>query len=499
MKKQLLTAAMAAALGVVSFAGVSAEEEKVYRSADSWMYSTLNPHVDYQGWQEFSYGGTEMLCHIEPDGSLVPWLAESITPDEEAKVWTITLKEGVTFSDGDALTADMVILNLEDVAANNSRYGYLKNAVFEAADEKTLTVTLESPYLLLPNDLADPDTSIIKMGEGQDIDNAPVGTGPFVVESFTPEQEVVMVKNDRYWNGTPQIDRAVFTLVPEQDSQTMAMQNGEISMLYCPSAAAIEMFSADPDNYDIVYSATSRLYYYYLNCETLDENVRKAINMTLNADDFVTIMNGLVATANGPFLPESGFDNVTKPAIDPEGAKALLEEDGYVENSDGYYEKDGQVLSVRLCYYPARSLDKLAALLQEQLANIGIQADVMSYEDPDAGYVTTGDYDIGLYNVVGAPSGDPYYFLNLTLANPDYSAAGYEDAEVQKLLSLLATEPDSDQRAALANQIVQKAIDSNAYGYLGFVVKATVLKKGTANVGEDNPYHGGLNVNSVVG
>ena len=473
-------------------------QEKIYYAADSWMYPSLNPHIDYQGWMEIGYGNVEMLFHIEPDGSVVPWLAEDAESSEEGAVWTIHLKDNVVFSDGTKVDAAQVIANLEDIAEKNSRYGFLTGAQYEAADELTVVVTLEAPYYTLPNDLADPDASIIKMGEGEDLDLAPISTGAFKVTEFVPEQKVVLTKNENYWNGKPQIDGAVITYVPQQDSQTMAMQNGEISSLYSPSAEALEIFGADPENYDIVYSATSRLYMYYLNFETLEESQRKAIIQAVTVDDFATVMNGLVVPADGPFLPSTAFGKAEGAAHGIDEAKATLEADGYVLNDDGYYEKDGKVPELRLCYYPARSLDKLAALMQEQLKKAGIKAVPESHDDPDAEYVTTGDFEIGLYNLVSAPSGDPYYFLNLTMGDGAYNAGHYDNAEVKEMLAELSRESDIEKRAELANAMVQQAIDDNAYGYLGFVVKATVLKKGVSNVGEDNPYHGGLNVDSVM-
>ena len=361
-----------------------------------------------------------------------------------------------------------------------------------------MTVALTEPYLTLPNDLADPDTGIVKMGPEEDIDQKPITTGPFRVESFQPEKEVVMVKNEQYWNGEAQIDKAIFTYVPDPDTQLMAFQNGEASVLSSPTAAALEMLQKEPDRYTVCSAATSRLYFYYLNCKTLSEPVRKAINLAVDPEEFAQLMNGMVQTSAGPFLASAAYGKAEKPARDPEAARQALEADGYRLNQDGYYEKDGSVLSLQLCYYPARSLDKLAALMQQQLRQAGILAEVSGYEDPDSAYVTTGNFDIGLYNVVAAPSGDPYYFLDLTMGTGSYNAGGYENPEIRAMLQELAAEPDSGRRAELANKIVQTAIDDNAYGYIGHVKKITVLQKGVSQVGEDNPYHGGLNAESKM-
>ena len=474
------------------------QTEKIYKGVDSWMYATLNPHVDYQGWMIFGYGLIEMLFHIEPDGSVVPWLAESAECNDDATEWTIKLKDNVTFSDGTPLTADEVILNLEDIALKNSRFGYLTDAEYKAENNTTIIVTLKEGYRTFRNDLADPDTGIVLLGEGQDVDNAAIATGPYAVPSFTPEQKVVLVPNADYWNGEPKLDGAEITLVADQSKQTMAMQNGDVSALSDPSAEAMEIFGAEPDKYEIANAPTSRNYFYYLNCDTMDASVREAVVKAVSVDDFVTVMSGLVVAADGPFLPDAAFGKAPAVEHSTEAAKAVLEQAGFSLNGDGYYEKDGQELNFRLCYYPARSLDKLAALMQEQLSKAGIRTELKSYEDPDAGYVTTGDFDIGLYSCITAPSGDPYYFLDLTMGEGDYNAGNYQNAEVKELLSKLSNESDDAARAEIANKIVEIAVNDYAYGYLGFTVKATILKKGVKNIGEDNPYHGGLNVDSVI-
>lgn len=474
--------------------------EKVFRSADTWMYDSLDPHVDYQGWNTASYGVCETLFFMDDSSTLVPMLAVSGETPDDGTTWVIKLRDDVKFSDGDALTASIVIDNMKDIASKNGRYPYLETAEMEATNDTTVTIKLEKPYLTLLQDFSDPDTSLVKVGDGQDLVNAPVGTGPFVVESFKPAEEVVVVRNDNYWNGTAKIDRAEFTLVPDFDTQMMAMQDGELSVLNSPTAAALEVFSADPDNYSIVSIPTSRNLFFYLNCETLSDNVRKAINLAVNPDEIKTLMGDTVQLITGPFIDDMPYGKCTKPAHDLDAAKAAMEADGYTLNANGLYEKDGEVPTLRLYYYPSRSIDKISALVQEQLAAAGIQTELKSFDDPDAGYVTVHDFDIGMYSFSATPGGDPYYFLSLTMGkDSSYNGGNYQNDQVQALLDEMASEPDTAKRAELANQIVQLAIDDNAFGYLLVYNQISILRSGVSNVGENNPNHGGLNVNSTVG
>lgn len=476
----------------------SAAEENVFRSAETWMYDTLDPHVDYQGWNIIAYGLIETLFTLNEDSELEPQLAVSADTEDDGLTWTIELRDDVTFSDGDPMTAEIVADNLKDLAEKNGRYTYLADADISAEDDTHVVVKLEEPYMTLPQDLADPDTAIIKVDKKQDIENAPVCTGPFQVESFDPGAEVVVVRNDNYWNGKAKIDKAVFTYVPDFDTQMMAMQNGELSVLNSPTTAALDVFSKDSD-YEVVSVPTSRNLFYYLNCDRLSDNVRKAINLAVDSKALETLMNDTVTSISGPFISSMPYGKATKPATDPDAAKAALEADGYKLNSDGFYEKDGKVLDLDLCYYPSRSIDKMSALLQEQLEDVGIKTELKSFDDPDAGYVTIHDFDIGMYSCLAAPGGDPYYFLNTYVGDNDYNAGNYKNEEVTKMLKELSAEADNDKRAELANKIVQQAIDDNAYGFLIVYNQTVILKKGVSNVGENNPNFEGLNVNSVVG
>ena len=99
------------------------------------------------------------------------------------------------------------------------------------------------------------------------------------------------------------------------------------------------------------------------------------------------------------------------------------------------------------------------------------------FEDADGTYISTGDFDIGMYCMIAAPTADPYYFLNITMGEGQYyNCNGYVNADIQQLLAQLSTEPDASVRADLANQILQIAMDDNAYGFIALLSKVTVMK-----------------------
>ncbi len=461
--------------------------EKILHTAASFAYPSLDVHKEYYGWYTSIYGISEALFKMDENMNAAPCLAENAVAD--GSKWTITLKEGVAFSNGNPLTADMVIRNLQRLAAENSRFAYVGDFTMTAQDDKTIVIDTGDVYPTLKNDLASPEFGMIDLDATTDFDNAPICTGPFVISEFVPEGDVTVTKNEEYWGGDVKLDGAVFYYMQEDDPKLLAMQSGEIDCYNSVSSAALEIYNQSPDLYDVVSIPGARLQFYILNENTLDNAVREAINLTVDKDKIAAYLSGTVSAAVGPFNPSAAYGKVTVPAVDTAKAKELLESDGYTLGADGIYEKNGEKLSINICYYSARSLDTLAILIQEQLKEIGIDSTLTVEEDPDATYIATADFDLALYCMIADKAGDPLYFIDSTLAEGAYyNVAGFKNDECQKMIEQLRVETDTKTRADLANKIVQIAIDDNAFGYVGLFNNTTVLRKGVSGFAEYIPF-----------
>lgn len=475
------------ACGAKTDGGQTASGGKILNVAASFAYPSLDAHKEYYGWYTSIYGVTEALFKMGDDSTAQPCLAADASAD--GKTWTVTLRDGICFSNGGAVTAEMVARNLQRAAEVNERFAFLADYTITATDEKTLTITTPEISPTLKNDLASPELGILDLDNTADFDNAPVGTGPFVITSFEPEGTVQVARNDNYWGGDVTLDGAVFYYMQDDDTKLMAMQNGEVDCCTGVSAAAMAVFEREPDTYRIVSVPATRLQFYILNENRLDDAVRAAVNLTVDRDAIAAYLNGTVTAANGPFGAATAYGKVTVPAVDTDRAKALLEADGYTLNADGVYEKDGRELSLNIAYYAARSLDTLATLIQEQLKNVGIASTLTVAEDPDSTYIATADFDLALYCMIADKSGDPYYFIDSTLRNGAYfNVGGFESSECEALIDQLRYETDTSRRAALANGIVQLAIDDNAFGYVGLFNKTTVLRPGVSGFAETCPF-----------
>ncbi len=494
MRKRI-TALSLALIMLLSLAACGADgkdtkaEEKILRVAESFAYPSLDAHKEYYGWYTSIYGITEALFKMGDDSSVQPCLAEKAEVSGDGLTWTVTLKDGICFSNGSAVTADTVIENLKRTGEVNLRFAQFKDYDYKAVSESVFTITTGEVYPTLVNDLASPEMAIMDLDATEDIDKAPVATGPFVIKSFVPEGTVEVSRNDNYWGGEVKLDGAVFYYMQDDESKLLAMQNGEIDCYTSVTAAAKEIYEASPEKYTVTDIPATRLQFYMLNQSRLGDELRKAINLTVDCDAIAAYLNGTVTAAAGPFGTAAAYGKVTKPAADTAAAKAAIEQAGYTLGADGIYEKDGKELTLNICYYPARSLDSLALLIQEQLKAVGISSTLTLQEDADATYILSGDYDIALYCMIADKNGDPYYFIDTVLRPGGYwASAGFESSEAEELINKLQAETDADERAALANEIVQLAIDDNAIGCVGLFNNITVSAKNVSGIYETCPF-----------
>ena len=459
--------AFAACSGTETAEKDDAANTKFLNLAANFAYPSLDTHKEYYGWYTSIYGITEGLFKLGDDMSVQPVLAEKC--EANGNEWIITLKDGIKFSNGNPVTSEVVIKNIQRVASVNERFSYFGEYTYKYVDDKTFSVFCPEVYPILPNDLASPEFGIIDIDHITDFDKAIIGTGPFTIK---------------------ELDGAKFFYMQEDEPKLMAMQSGEIQGYDSVTADAFEIFKKDPSKYALTDIPGTRLQFYILNKNRLSDNVRKAINGTVDKQAIADYLKGTVSATDGPFNSSAAYGKVNGvQKIDTAAAKALIEQDGYTMGASGIYEKDGQPLKINIAYYAARSLDTLATLIQSQLKAIGIDSTLTVEEDPDATYIKTGDFDLALYCMISDKSGDPYYFIDSTLRNGSYyDCGGFDSDQCEALINQLEHETDVAKRAELANQIVQIAIDDNAFGYVGLFNKITCLQPGITGYANNNPF-----------
>ena len=463
-------------------------EPKIFKTVESFPYPSLDLQKDYYSWHNQFYGISESLFKINDDLSISPWLAEGIEIAEN--VATVTLKDGVCFSNGNPVTTAAVVKSLQRLMEVNNRYAYMAEWTFETPDDKTLVITTPAVYPTIVNDLANPETGIIDIDGTTDFDNNPICTGPFVVKEFVPEGDLTVERNVNYWGGEVKLDGAVFYAMGDEAAKLLAMQNGEIDGYVDIAAASKEIYAAEPDKYTVTTIPTERRTFALLNSAKLSDSVREAICIGIDKESLALYLNGLVSPAVGAFSASAAYGSVTAPATDVAKAKQVLEADGYTLNAaTNVYEKDGNPLTVTISCYAKRSIDTIAVLMQEQLKAIGITTEVAIVEDPDGTYISNKDFDIGLYNMITDKTGDPLTFITGAVQSGVYlDVCGFGNSDTDALIEQLRYAIGSDARAALANQIMEQVYAANDYLFLVTYNKNTVLRAGASGLSETSPF-----------
>lgn len=482
----LLAAVMLLVLGACGNSGKSAN--KTITIAVPYAYDSLDTHKDFQGWYTSIYGLTESLFKMSDEGEVEPCLAKSAKQD--GRIWTIRLNKKARFSNGDPVTSAMVARNLRRAAKVNNQFKPLGTYTYGTDKKYTLTVKTPQPVPTLKNTLTSPCLGILDLDATKNPDASIVATGPFTILQFNPGGNVSVIRNENYWDGKVKLAGANFYYAKQDAPKLLGMRLGQFDAVTNVTPDALTAYRQDPDHYQVKSVPGSRLLYFYLNQKTLDGNVRKAINGYLNKDYVEKFLHNTITRTNGPFSPGLPYGKAKGPdKLSKVDCQKLLEKSGYSLGSDGIFEKDGTPLKIRISTYGSYSFDALAELMQKQLRNIGIDSTVIVAESPDASYMKTGDFDIAFYSLIPDKENDPFDFLQKTMGKGgSRNACGYGNSKTENLLWELRGEESPAKRARLANQLVQLAIDSNSFGYIGLMNKITVLRNGVSKISETSPY-----------
>lgn len=499
MKKRL-TAVLAVCLALCMLAGCSGgtQQDKETTSTETGAKKTfifgdttfnaeneeadVNPHNTYAGWACIRYGIGETLFRYSDTMEIEPWLAESYELVDEL-TWKITLRDDVSFTSGRKMDGQAVKECLEHLIEVHERAKGDLMIDTITAEGQTVTIKTTEPKPAFLNYISDPYGCIIDMEAGITEDGIVSGTGPYKVTSLVTDDHLNLVKNEDYWDGEPKIDEITVRTISDGDTLTMALQSGEIDAAYGMPYASYPIF--ENENFTFSSTATSRAFFAWMNFEssvTQDPAVRKAIAMGIDKDGFVeTLLDGNGYPAVGVY-PDSftfGGQNVTTETYDPEGAKEILEQAGWVDSDgDGIREKDGQKLTIRWLTYPSRQeLPLLAESAQATLKEIGIEVVINCTADNNTIRKDSTAWDVYASAMVTAPTGDPeYFFTSCCLDSSAVNNGHYHSDKLEELAVKLADTFDVDERGELAVQMQQTILDDNAYVFCSHLRMSMISK-----------------------
>ena len=500
MKKWQKLAALALgvclSLGVMAGCGndkaASTGGQKVLTIGDTTFNSSneepdVNPHNAYAGWACIRYGVGETLVRYTDNMEIQPWLAVKWENLDEL-TWKFTLRDNVTFSSGRKLDAAAVKQCFEHLVANNKRAAQnLKIASMEANGmELIIKTTKPKPALL--NYLGDPYGCIIDVDAG--FENGLVaGTGPYIATDMKTDDHLTLKKNENYWGGTPKLDKITIRTITDGNTLSNALQSGEVQAAYGMAYESYPLFRND--KYTISQISTSRCFFGKMNFDPdsvcADPAVRQAISMGIDKENFVNkLLDGNGFPANGVFPagPAFGGDKVKAENFDPEGAKKVLENAGWIDtDGDGTREKNGKKLVVKWLTYPSRQeLPLLAESAQATLKDIGIEVDINSTADNNQVVKDPKAWDIYAMANVQAPTGDPeYWFTVFATSDATKNQGKYNSPRLDELENQLSHEFDISKRAELALAMQQTVLDDHAFVFCSFLKMSMISKFNVKN------------------
>jgi peptide/nickel transport system substrate-binding protein len=202
----------------------------------------------------------EGLTRFAPDGSVIPGLAESWDISEDGLTYTFNLREGVTFHDGSAMTAEDVVFSLDRARAEDSTNAqkplFAGIESVEAVDDTTVVVTLTAPDGAFPFKMAWGDAVIVDPASAETNATNPVGTGPFRFSEWVQGDRVEIVRNDDYWGEPVALEAATFQFISDPNAAFAAMMSGDIDAFpNFPAPETLAQFEANPQ-FTVVVGST---------------------------------------------------------------------------------------------------------------------------------------------------------------------------------------------------------------------------------------------------
>ena len=421
----------------------------------------------------------ESLFDLTNEGEIVPRLATGYEVSADELEWTFFIREGVTFTDGTPLTAEIVRGSMERLWNPDNAFAYrfliAQVTEMEAVDDYTFVMRLDEPFAPLLFHMTHTFTSIMNPAAieaaGEAVVEQPVGTGPFMLGSWDRNTSLEIVRNDDYWGDNATVEAVRFLVVPEGTSRMALIEAGEAHIAERVPPQDMARIDAHPEITVTIEPSVRTAYVYFNQFQEPFGNVlvRRAINHAVNKDEIVEfVLGGLGRVSDAPISPEIfGYSPIGTYAYDPELARQLLAEAGFPDGfSTTLYAPTGRYLQDI----------QVAEAIQSQLAEVGINAEIettsdfsayiaITNEPPETNEVTmgylawgtvTGDADYGLYGILHSSQWRP-------LGN---NRSFYRNVIVDDLLDEARSTSDLATREALYADAMRLIFEDAAWLFL---------------------------------
>ncbi len=381
LSRRMLARLSGAALAMPALPA-SAQPRATLRVVTPWEIGGLDPARS--GYIFARMQVAETLVTTGTDNTLTPLLARAWTVSDDGLAWTFSLRPGVTFHDGTALSAEIVAASLRRAQTPPGILSNAPLAAIEAAGD-AVRIRTSQPFAALPAFLAHSSTLILApAASGPDgAVRAIIGTGPFRITSLTPPQGFEAVRFDAWWGGKVPAAGARYLAAPRGETRTLMADTGEADLVFNLPPTAFQRLSRSA-RVAFVTAPIPRSYILKINAGGFffgDRRVRQALSAAI---DRTGIAAGILRTPDSAatqlFPPSlAGWHDPALPPLvhDASLARRLLAEAGWRPGPDGVLVRDGRAFRVTLRTFPDRPEQPvLATAIQAQLKEIGIAVEV---------------------------------------------------------------------------------------------------------------------------
>jgi len=443
----------------------------------------------------------DTLIMLSDDYQLTPGLAESWELSDDGLELTLHIRQGVTWHDGEPFTAEDVKFNFDEIVPLQVYGAPLAERIAstQIVDDSTVVVTLSQTYGPIIEAVSQQFMIPQHVYEGTDYltnpaNNEPIGTGPFMFDSYSSGEQVVMVKNPDYWGGDIPVDKLVYTTLPDANTRAVSLFAGEIDQAAL-DASQQERVATDPNTELLTGGLFGQVVVAMFNTQNQylqNVDVRRAVFAALDREEIATTaLSGLAQPATG-FFPES-LDWAVSPDVDfdeefphdIDGIEAALDAAGYPRGADGTR------FTLRLNYItPLTEVGATTELAQSMLAEVGIATEILGTSGAvfNEQVYTNSDFDISFLRTSLGP--DPsvgitrWYVCNpdrVTATNP----SGICDPEIDAAADAALATSDREERGEALRTLQERAEELMFFGTLAWYDGANGTVNSSRWAGQD--------------
>jgi len=427
------------------------------------------------------------LMRIDDNLKIAPELAESLEQPDPV-TYIARLRRGVKFQNGRELTANDVLYTFRSLIDPDFRgrtAAYRQLGSIDAIDEYTVKFTLKEPYASFPINFV---MGIVQDGSGAANSRQPIGTGPYRLSSFVPDDQVVLTPFEGYFKGPPKNAGLVLKVIPDETMRGLELRKGAVDLVVNDLAPDIAAQLQKEGKLEVVTAPGTDYAYLGMNLHDpalAKPDVRKAIGYAIDRDAIVMhLRRGFATTAVGIVPPMSwAFErNVLQFRYDPAEARRLLDAAG-MPDRDGDGPRPRFSLTLRTSTSEVYRLQ--AAVIQHDLARVGIDVQVRSTELPTLlNDAARGNFQLYTLQFVGVTDPD---MLRRVFHSNQQPPAGlnrvfYRRPDVDRLIEQAALPASDDERRALYGRAQQMIAEDVPYVPLWYRTNVAVCQADIAGV-----------------